>query len=135
VEQNVDNLRINEQMTQAGASGLKTNLMRPLTAGKTKTVLDNSQSNDGAFSWGFLDKVSTSVANAVTPALTGWINSKTGNNDSPAALNTTRGTESDQPSAGKPAEKEMTFYAKNKMPILVGGGLLLAAVLFKFARG
>lgn len=135
MERNVDKLRINEQFTQAGESGIRGNMMRPLTAGQPQTILENAQPNSSSFNWGFLDKVSTSVANAVTPALTGWINSKTSNNDSAAALNTSRGLELDQPSAGQQPVKQMSFYAKNKMPILVGGGLVLAAVLFKFARG
>lgn len=131
----MNKFNINEQATQAGASGIKTNMMRPLTAGTEQTVLNDGKAQDNSFNWDFLDKVGTTLSNAVVPALTNWINLKTGVADTPASMNTTRGSLSDQPSAGQQPTKELSFYAKNRTPILIGGGLVLAAALYKYVKG
>lgn len=126
---------ISPQLTQAGQSGIKTNMMRPVTAGKEETILNSGNAQDNSFNWDFLDKVGTTLSNAVAPALTSWINSKTGAADTPASINTSRGNPSDQPSAGQQPTKELSFYAKNRTPILIGGGLVLAAALYKYVKG
>jgi len=91
------------------------------------------QSNDAWYGsylpeWDWLDDVGSAVGNVAATAATAWAQAKAGSNG-PESTMTSQGNIGDSNFQGDPKTNTPSFYEKNKMPIMIAGGVAGIALL------